>query len=136
MSGIFAAIFNTFFIINVGFKVLVITIMIYNSEHTGTSIYYSTDPEVVCNNNFILGGGAVCLFSWMIIHAIWNFYRANGSPRDPSGRSKPVVVAPAVTSPGMQMQQDNHVPELAFIVLTYLFVYSYIYTCSLEHYNI
>ena len=82
MSGVFAAILNTFFVLNVGFKVLNIAILLYydarsRAEYSESSYssYTSTDSEVIYSYNLILGGGAVCLFFWTVVYAAWNFYR-------------------------------------------------------------
>ena len=76
MSGVFAAILNTFFVLNVGFKVLDIAILMYYDARyrAESSRFYSTDPEVIHSYNLILGGGVVCLFFWTVVYAAWTFY--------------------------------------------------------------
>ena len=80
MSGVFAAIFNVFFILSVGFKVLDISIVMYNFRDLPETLsFYTTDPQMTYTNNLILGGGVVCLFFWTIIHAARHFYHGKGS---------------------------------------------------------
>ena len=86
MSGIFAAILNTFLVVNMGYKVVDISRTKYLESQTQTSsydYYYNIIDEsqraIMYNNNLILGGGVVCLFFWTVVYAAWNFYHAKGS---------------------------------------------------------
>ena len=99
MSGIFAAIMNTLFVLNVGYKLVDVSITKYKHSKFGldplTLSIFSNDfnidassdsasrsvAEQTANytNNLILGGGVVCLFFWMIVYAAWNFYGITGS---------------------------------------------------------
>ena len=99
MSGIFAAIMNTLFVLNVGYKLVDVSITKYKYSKFGldplTLSIFSNDfnidassdaalrseAEQTANyiNNLILGGGIVCLFFWMIVYTAWNFYGITGS---------------------------------------------------------
>ena len=74
MSGVFAAIFNTFFVLNVDFEVVDISIVLYAQITPSTS-----DSQHFNGTSLDLGGGVVCLFFWTIVYAAWNFYCFNGS---------------------------------------------------------
>ena len=76
MSGVFAAIFNTFFVLNVGFEVVDISTVLY-LQVIAQVIPSTSDSQHF--NGLILGGGVVCLFFWTIVYAAWNFYCFNGS---------------------------------------------------------
>ena len=81
MSGVFAAILNTFFVLNVGYTV------VKTSFEKEIRIEYSRwfgpdsriDPEDVHIDDLILGGSAACLFFWTVIHIFWHFFSLNGS---------------------------------------------------------
>ena len=80
VSGVFAAIFNTFFVLSMGYAVVGVSIIKYSdSEIRRSGFFTSSDPQEVYNENLILGGGVVCLIFWTIIHVFWHFYRLEGS---------------------------------------------------------
>ena len=112
MSGIFAAILNTFFVLSMGYAVVGVSITKYSdSQRTRSRYSTSQDPQVVHNENLILGGGVVCLIFWTIIHVFWHFYRQKESgdhtrsTRQPNnGDDHPQII--------MHAQHDsNYVPE-------------------------
>ena len=67
MSGIFAAILNTFFVVSMGYVVVSVSSIKYLASSAGVL------------SNLILGGGVVCLIFWTFIHIFWHFYRLKGS---------------------------------------------------------
>ena len=71
MSGVFAAILNTFFVLNMGSTVVSVCIGKYLLDQSSSSI----PAEIRHNFDLILGGGVVCLLFWTIIYAAWHFYR-------------------------------------------------------------
>ena len=66
MSGVFAAILNTFFVTNIGFTVIYISQEIYEASHDSFS---RVDSTTMHNFGLGLGGGVVCLFFWTIVYA-------------------------------------------------------------------
>ena len=88
-SGVFAAILNTFLILNVGYTVVGVSIIkcsydLYLSNPSSQFIFYTTSPEeynyII---NLILGGGIACLFFWIFIRAFWYFYCLIQGSRNP-----------------------------------------------------
>ena len=83
MSGIFAAILNTFFILNVPvYTVVAVSLVKYRRSLRLTLSRFTVrepDPEEIHNENLVLGGSIVCLFFWTFIHVFWHFYRLKGS---------------------------------------------------------
>ena len=76
MSGVFAAIFNVFFVLNMGSTVVTVCIAKYTLDQESIS---SLSEESLHNINLALGGGIVCLLFWTIVHTAWLFYRFDGS---------------------------------------------------------
>jgi hypothetical protein len=75
MSGVFAAIFNVFFVLQMGKTVVYFCVVKYNLDQS-TSTFSEQDTY---NYDLILGGGVVCLFFWTIIYTAWHFYHFDGS---------------------------------------------------------
>ena len=75
MSGVFASILNTFFVLNMGSKVVDVCIVKYILDQSTSSV----TAELIHNGDLVLGGGVVCLLFWTIVYAAWHFYRCKGS---------------------------------------------------------
>ena len=75
MSGVFAAILNTFFVLNMGSAVVSVCVGKYLLDQSTSSV----PAETTHNFDLILGGGVVCLLFWTITYAAWHFYRCKGS---------------------------------------------------------
>jgi hypothetical protein len=92
MSGVFAAIFNVFFVLNLGSRVIGVCITKYIVNREQISRFSAEETRrALYNSDLALGGGVVCLFFWTIIYAFWHFYsfdrsidhgrlRSNGDP--------------------------------------------------------
>ena len=78
MSGVFAAILNTFFILNMGSTVVSVCIAKY-AVSLSTSRATAETRQTMHIYDLILGGGVVCLLFWTIVYAAWHFYRYKGS---------------------------------------------------------
>ena len=78
MSGVFAAIFNIFFVLNMGSTVVGVCIVKYLLDQSTSSITAET-RQAIYYTDLILGGGVVCLFFWTIVYAAWHFYSFNRS---------------------------------------------------------
>ena len=87
MSGVFAAILNTLFVLNVGFTVVDITIVMYSQRRRSIFSFPTSDSQH--NNSLILGGGVVCLFFWTIVYAAWHFYCCKGLTDHARGNDQP-----------------------------------------------
>ena len=80
MSGVFAAILNTFFVLSMGSTVVDVCITKYLFLQDQSTFSFTEEIlQVIHNGNLILGGGVVCLFFWTIVHAAWHFYHCKGS---------------------------------------------------------
>ena len=79
MSGVFAAIFNVFFVLNMGSTVVSFGVWKYTLDQESTSSFSDLE-EIVPNIELGLGGGIVCLLFWTIVHTAWLFYRFDRSP--------------------------------------------------------
>ena len=79
MSGVFAAIFNVFFVCQMGSIVVSVCIAKYSLDQVDFTF---TDEilQAIHNYNLVLGGGIVCLLFWTIVHTAWLFYRIDRSP--------------------------------------------------------
>lgn len=78
MSGVFAAIFNVFFILNMGSTVVSVCVTKYIVDQT-TSNFTTETQRALYYADLILGGGVVCLLFWTVVHAAWHFYHFGGS---------------------------------------------------------
>ena len=77
MSGVFAAIFNVFFVLNMGCTVVAVCIWKYTQSLDQSNSTFQVSEEDIHNSNLVLGGGIVCLLFWTIVHTAWLFYRIN-----------------------------------------------------------
>ena len=80
MSGVFAAIFNVFFVLNMGSTVVAVCIAKYVLDQESISSFSEEDLQTIHNINLTIGGGIVCLLFWTIVHTAWLFYRFDRSP--------------------------------------------------------
>ena len=79
MSGVFAAIFNVFFVLNMGSTVVTFCVWKYTLDQESFSSFSDLE-EIIHNIDLGLGGGIVCLLFWTIVHTAWLFYRFDRSP--------------------------------------------------------
>ena len=77
MSGIYAAIFNVFFVLSMGSRVVISCIAKYILTLDQSNLTFS--EENINNFNDVLGGGIACLLFWTIVHTAWLFYCCDGS---------------------------------------------------------
>jgi hypothetical protein len=75
MSGVFAAIFNVFFVLQMGEIVVYYCVIKYNVDQSTLT----SSEQTLYNYDLILGGGIVCLFFWTIVYTAWHFYHFDGS---------------------------------------------------------
>ena len=80
MSGVFAAIFNVFFVLNMGSTVVTFCIWKYTLDQESISSFSEETLQIIHNIELGLGGGIVCLLFWTIVHTAWLFYCIDRSP--------------------------------------------------------
>ena len=83
LMGIFAAILNTFFVVDVGFSVTTAGKYLYNSLQILTpTLQQEVEDRLkydVYYHRLILGGGIVCLVFWTVVLVLWPFYQPTGT---------------------------------------------------------
>ena len=80
MSGVFAAIFNVFFVLSMGGTVVIICVFKYTLDQLDTTtLAAGTLQDIYYHSDLVLGGGVVCLIFWTIIYTAWHFYHFDRS---------------------------------------------------------
>lgn len=78
--GILASIFNTFFVVGMGFSVTLSSAMFFFVIPPELAADAELDFEEIKGNcRVTLGGGVVCLIFWTVVLVLWPFYRPQGA---------------------------------------------------------